>query len=129
MIRFEAAVRNISEGLCMFDAESKLVICNERYASIYGLPPELTKPGAAHASIVEYRLEHGMQPVGADGYFARHQELLREGAAGVITVRLGNGRAISIRHQPIADGGWVNASRHHRGNHPRQGNPTSKPSL
>jgi PAS domain-containing protein len=38
MIRFEAAVRNISEGLCMFDAESKLVICNERYASIYGLP-------------------------------------------------------------------------------------------
>ena len=83
MIRFEAAVRNISEGLCMFDAESKLVICNERYASIYGLPSELTKPGAAHASIVEYRLEHGMQPVGADGYFARHQELLREGAAGV----------------------------------------------
>ena len=52
MIRFEAAVRNISEGLCMFDAESKLVICNERYASIYGLPSELTKPGAAHASIV-----------------------------------------------------------------------------
>ena len=44
MIRLEAAFRNISEGLCMFDAESKLVICNERYASIYGLPPELTKP-------------------------------------------------------------------------------------
>jgi PAS domain-containing protein len=77
MIRFEAAVRNISEGLCMFDAESKLVICNERYASIYGLPSELTKPGAAHASIVEYRLAHGMRPVGAEGYFARHQEVVK----------------------------------------------------
>jgi len=107
LIRFEAAVRNISEGLCMFDAESKLVICNERYASIYGLPSELTKPGAAHASIVEYRLEHGMQPVGTESFLLRHEELLREGAAGVITVRLGNGRVISIRHQPIADGGWV----------------------
>jgi diguanylate cyclase (GGDEF)-like protein len=107
MIRFEAAVRNISEGLCMFDAESNLVICNERYASIYGLPPELTKPGTAHARIVEYRLAHGMQPVGAEGYLAQHEELLREGAAGVIPVRLGNGRVISIRHQPIADGGWV----------------------
>jgi diguanylate cyclase (GGDEF)-like protein len=107
MIRFEAAVRNISEGLSMFDAESKLVICNERYASIYGLPPELTKPGTAHGSIVEYRLAHGMQPVGAEGYLAQHEELLREAAAGVITVSLGNGRLISIRHQPIADGGWV----------------------
>ena len=38
MIRFEAAVRNISEGLCTLDAELKLVIGNERYASIYGLP-------------------------------------------------------------------------------------------
>jgi diguanylate cyclase (GGDEF)-like protein len=107
MIRFEAAVRNISEGLCMFDADSKLVISNERYASIYGLPPELTQPGTAHGSIVEYRLGHGMQPVGAEGYVVQHEELLREGAAGVITVSLGNGRVISIRHQPIADGGWV----------------------
>ena len=63
MIRFEAAVRNISEGLCMFDAESKLVICNERYASIYGLPTELTMPGTEHARIVEYRLAHDIDQV------------------------------------------------------------------
>jgi len=107
MIRFEAAVRNISEGLCMFDAESKLVICNERYASIYGLPPELTNPGTAHAQICEYRLAHGVQPVGTEAFLVQHEELLREGSAGVITVRLGNGRVISIRHQPIVDGGWV----------------------
>src|SRR6202041_1872740 len=90
VIRLEAAVGNISEGLCMFDAESNLVICNERYASIYGLPPELTKPGTAHARIVEYRLARGMQPVGAEGYLAQHEGLLRESAAGVITVSLGN---------------------------------------
>jgi diguanylate cyclase (GGDEF)-like protein len=106
-LRFEAAVRNISEGLCMFDAGGKLVICNERYASIYELPPELTKPGAVHADIVKYRLEHGMQPVGTEGFQARHEELLREEKAGVVTVTLGNGRVISIRHQPMADGGWV----------------------
>jgi PAS domain-containing protein len=41
MLRFEAAVRTISEGLCMFDASQNLVICNDRYASIYDLPPEL----------------------------------------------------------------------------------------
>jgi diguanylate cyclase (GGDEF)-like protein len=91
----------------MFDAEGKLVICNEQYASIYELPPELTKPGVEHASIVKYRLKHGMQPVGTEGFLTRHEELLREGKPGVVTVTLGNGRVISIRHQPIADGGWV----------------------
>jgi diguanylate cyclase (GGDEF)-like protein len=105
--RFEAAVRNISEGLCMFDAERKLVICNERYASIYKLPPELTKPGVPHDSIVKYRLERGMQPLGAEGFMARHEELLREGKEAVVTVTLGNGRIIEIRHQPMVDGGWV----------------------
>jgi diguanylate cyclase (GGDEF)-like protein len=105
--RLEAAVGNISEGLCMFDADGKLVICNERYASIYGLPPELTKPGTAHADIAQYRLAHGMQSLRNEAFLARHLELLREGKAAVVTVSLTTGRVISIRHQPIADGGWV----------------------
>jgi PAS domain-containing protein len=107
MLRLEAAIRNISEGICMFDAEKKLVICNERYATIYNLPPELTEPGASHASIVEYRLGRGMQPIGTERFLDRHEELFREGKAGFITVTLGNGRIISIHHQPTADGGWV----------------------
>jgi len=110
-LRFEAAVRNISEGLCMFDAERKLVICNERYASIYKLPPELTRAGVPHHRIVNYRLERGMQPVGSEGFLARHEELLREGKPGVVRVTLGNGRIIEIRHQPMADGGWVSTHR------------------
>ena len=107
MVRLEAAIRNISEGICMFDAERNLVICNERYAKIYNLPPELTEPGASHASICKYRLDHGMQPVGTEVFLDRHEELFREGKAGVITVTLGNGRIIAIHHQPTADGGWV----------------------
>jgi PAS domain S-box-containing protein len=34
-IRLDAAVNNISIGLCMMDAKGRLVICNEPYAKIY----------------------------------------------------------------------------------------------
>ncbi|MDO8361064.1 MAG: PAS-domain containing protein, partial [Devosia sp.] len=34
-IRLDAAVNNISQGLCMFDAKERLVICNAPYARIY----------------------------------------------------------------------------------------------
>ena len=103
----QAALENISEGLCMFDAEQKLVICNHRYAEIYELPPELAKPGALHADITKYRLDRGMEPHGERDFFDQHAEFLRERRAEKAVVTLRNGRTISIRHQPLAHGGWV----------------------
>jgi len=104
---FEAAVQNISEGLCLFGADRNLVICNQRYIDIYKLPPELTRPGASHADIVKYRLEHGMEPTGRQEFLVQHEELLRDRKADQVIVTLGNGRTIEIRHRPLADGGWV----------------------
>ena len=75
LARLEAAVLNVSEGLSMFDADRKLVICNEQYASIYALPPALTKPGTAHSRIVEYRLPRGMEPTANGGFGAPNGEL------------------------------------------------------
>ena len=34
-MRFDAAVNNIKQGLCMFDGDKRLVICNEAYARMY----------------------------------------------------------------------------------------------
>ena len=42
---FNAVLDNMSQALCMFDAEGRLIVCNKLYASMYGLSPELTKPG------------------------------------------------------------------------------------
>ena len=29
----------------MYDADGRLIVCNGRYAELYKLPPELTRPG------------------------------------------------------------------------------------
>src|SRR3569623_1134883 len=50
-IRLDAAVNNISLGLCMFDPRRRLVICNAPYARIYDLPEELVRPGTSLAAI------------------------------------------------------------------------------
>ena len=49
-LRFDAALENMTHGLCMFDGDKRLVISNERYASLYRLPPELLKPGTSARS-------------------------------------------------------------------------------
>jgi len=43
-LRLDTAINHMGEGLCMFDAKKRLVICNDRYAKMYRLPAELLKP-------------------------------------------------------------------------------------
>jgi PAS domain-containing protein len=38
-LRFDAAINNMSQGLCLFDRDRKLVVSNKRYADIYNAPP------------------------------------------------------------------------------------------
>jgi diguanylate cyclase (GGDEF)-like protein len=107
-IRLEAAVNNMSQGLCMFDGERRLVICNMQYAKIYDLPAELVKPGTSLEEILAERLRHGLYPVGgADAYFQRRLDLAAKKEDDVDIVELQDGRVLSILHHPMPGGGWV----------------------
>jgi PAS domain-containing protein len=44
--RFDAALNNMSQALCMVDAERRLIVCNHRYVELFALPPGLAAPRA-----------------------------------------------------------------------------------
>ena len=67
-LRFDTALKNMAHGLCMFDRNERLIVCNERYAEIYGLTPELAKPGVTLRAILEARVAGPNGPLHADGY-------------------------------------------------------------
>ena len=54
--RFNAALANMSQGLCMFDQEQRLVVCNDRYIEMYGLSKDLAAPGTPFRKIIESRI-------------------------------------------------------------------------
>src|SRR5690349_9729980 len=58
--RFDTALAHMGEGLCMFDAQKHLVVCNGRYAEIYHLPRELVQAGTPHRAIIRHRVTHGV---------------------------------------------------------------------
>ncbi len=39
-LQMDAALNNISQGLVMFDADTRLVLCNRRYLELYRLSAE-----------------------------------------------------------------------------------------
>jgi PAS domain-containing protein len=68
-MKLDAALQNMSQGLVMFDADRKLVFCNRQYADLYGLPPELMKPGITQKQILDHRVARGIIPKSnAEGY-------------------------------------------------------------
>ena len=54
------ALNNMPHGLCMFDSKKRLVLCNEGYAEMYRLPPELLKAGTTHDAIIAHRVSSGL---------------------------------------------------------------------
>jgi len=101
------ALNNMPHGLCMFDRDQRLVVCNARYGEIYGLGPEQIKPGTALHSILEARVAAGVSPQDAEGYVRTRLNEVAEGNPYYAENQLSDGRIYAISHQPMRDGGWV----------------------
>ena len=52
--RFDTALSHISQGITMYDGDHKLVVWNDRYAEIYGFPPELITVGRPFRELLTY---------------------------------------------------------------------------
>jgi diguanylate cyclase (GGDEF)-like protein/PAS domain S-box-containing protein len=102
-----AAINNMSQGLCMFDADARLVICNERYRKIYNLSPIAAKPGCSLRDLLHSRAEAGSFPGDPEQYIVDLVRDMEQGKTTDYVVELADGRSISVVNWPMTGGGWV----------------------
>ena len=60
--RFDTALANMSHGLCMFDAEHRLMVWNKRFCEIYRIAPEELSPGITMKEMIELSAARGNHP-------------------------------------------------------------------
>src|SRR5580698_1305681 len=100
--RFTAALRNMSQGLCLFNPEQRVVVANARYAEIYRLHEDQIKPGTTLRQILRAREQAGTGfVIDPDDYVRVNVKQATE------TQELADGRMISIKRQPMSNGGWL----------------------
>jgi diguanylate cyclase (GGDEF)-like protein len=105
--RFDAALTNMEQGLCMFDREQRLVVANRRFVEISALPPGRVKVGMSLRELVEAAAAAGYYPgQQADDALAEFNRIW-SGGKTVVAIREWAGRTLSAVYMPIADGGWV----------------------
>ena len=101
------ALDNMSQGLCMFDEQERLLVCNPRYRAMYQLPAEVARPGVSLARLLNYRIAHGTFAGDPDTYRRELQASLAEGRSVSNEVRSADGRLTLVINRPLTDGGWV----------------------
>jgi diguanylate cyclase (GGDEF)-like protein len=105
--RFDAALNNMSQGLIMFDAAERVVVCNDQYIQMYDLSHEIVEPGCTLKELLEHRAERAHLRRDPAQYRAELLAQLSLGKSVNFVVGTADGREISIANQPIPNGGWV----------------------
>ena len=98
---------NMSQAVLLFDSDSRLVICNQRYIEMYRLSQEFAKPGCTLGELIDRRILAGTFSGDSEDYIAGLMEGIADGRTLYNTTKLDDGRVISIMSKPIADGGWL----------------------
>jgi diguanylate cyclase (GGDEF)-like protein len=102
------AVDHMSQGLCMFGPDRKLIMSNERYAELYGIRPGRMRPGMDLAEILASRIAAGNVPaMGQTAYIERMREIANRGQPAETIIEQTDGRVFLLGYVPMANGGWV----------------------
>lgn len=107
-MRFETALNNMTQGLCFFDGDERLIVCNPRYIEMYGLDPERVQPGVSLSEMVEMRYQTGSCPnISKEEYHAWRSKVARENRPSETIHKLRDGRTFVVHYHPMSDGAWV----------------------
>jgi diguanylate cyclase (GGDEF)-like protein len=106
-LQLDTALNNMSHGLCMFNADARLVICNARYSEMYGLSPEMVKPGTAVLDLMNHRKATGTFFNDTEQYCRDLIANIAQGKTVSYVTEANPGREIFIVNSPMEHGGWV----------------------
>jgi diguanylate cyclase (GGDEF)-like protein/PAS domain S-box-containing protein len=105
--RYHAAIEALPQGVCVFDGQARLAVCNRRYAELYRLDPSRLRPGATWREIVDLRLAAGTLPLEVGDYLVLRAPMRLNEPSREWRDKLPDGRTIAVRREALPGGGWI----------------------
>ena len=105
--RLTDALNYMSQGLCMFDAATRIVVCNQQYLRMYKLSPEVVKPGCTLLALMEHRKQTGFLTRDPHQYVKEITDSIAAGKTSKWLIEASDGRKVHAINEPMPGGGWV----------------------
>ena len=102
------ALNNMTQGVVLVDDKERLLVCNAQYIAMYGLSPEIVKPGCTLRDLIKNRIETSSLDLDPEKYRTEILESVGLGQAMSRIVETPDGRAVSVVNRPVANGRfWI----------------------
>ena len=103
------ALENMSQGVCVVDADMRLVAWNGAYLDLFDYPDELIRVGRPVADLLRHNASEGLLDGGGEveSSIQRRLAFKRAGSRHHIERAWPDGRIIEIRGNPMPGGGFV----------------------
>ncbi|NTJ41917.1 EAL domain-containing protein [Agrobacterium larrymoorei] len=108
----DLALENMIQGICLFDADERLILSNCRYRALFGFDENFLKPGVTYWEIVKRGYEIAIPDLENDAeekalaHYHRHIDAIRSGQKSLIH-KMGSEKSLLANFNLMADGGWV----------------------
>jgi methyl-accepting chemotaxis protein len=93
---------NMTQGVVMFDAADRLIVCNNRFIEMYGLSRDVVKPGCTFLDVITHRKTTGSLDLDVGEYRSAVLAAMKQGKTLSGIAETPDGRTISVVNRPIA---------------------------
>ncbi|SFB45221.1 PAS domain S-box-containing protein/diguanylate cyclase (GGDEF) domain-containing protein [Rhizobium sp. NFR07] len=107
----DLALENMSQGICLFDRDEKLILSNGRYRDMFSFPEGFVVPGRSYWDIVRKGFEMSYPDpkdagVRARAHYERYMAAMKAGPQSLLHRTYG-GHTIRTALNELPGGGWV----------------------
>lgn len=108
----DVALENMSQGICLFDRNDRLLLSNRRCREIFGFSETFVGEGLTFHEILDIvfaRIHTDPQKARAkaEELYRKHRVEMVGNGGGDVVEKLASGRSILTKHRTLPDGGWV----------------------
>jgi diguanylate cyclase (GGDEF)-like protein len=107
MEKLDAALNNMSHGLCMFGPDDRLLLWNDRYVKMYKIAPGRLFVGCTLDEMLEARKAAGTAYRDLGQYGSKLQTAITTRNADNLVAELADGRIVNVSYRPTQNGCWV----------------------
>jgi diguanylate cyclase (GGDEF)-like protein len=105
--QLDTALNNMTQGLMLYDASSRIVLFNRRYVEMYDLSFDVIKPGRLFRDVMKHRKATGSFGGDVEEFCSNVLQNVAEKRLTHKVLETTAGRSFQIVNQPLAEGGWV----------------------
>jgi diguanylate cyclase (GGDEF)-like protein/PAS domain S-box-containing protein len=106
--RLDVALQCMSQGIVMYDADRRLVVCNEHACELFGVSPSEIAIGMTLREVLAAVIAAGGYANNdIDAAEAEFDALISRGEPVNYLRQISDGRTVAVSHRPALNGGWV----------------------